>query len=89
MAGHVVATTWWELEDDERLEIAKQIGPDGLTAKPVEILRRYGASAPEWDLPIDYPKAVDFLSKRNASTTTNRNRLLELRVTNFENHLNR
>jgi hypothetical protein len=56
----VVATTWWQIEDEERLEIEEQIGPEGLKSTPVEILRRYGASAPEWDLPSTIEKPWSF-----------------------------
>jgi hypothetical protein len=57
----VVATTWWQPEADCLKLIADSIGPEGLKDEPVKVLRRYEADAVEWEIPIDFPKAVEFL----------------------------
>lgn len=57
----IVVTTWWQPDADCLKLIADQIGPNGLKPEPIKILRRYEADEPEWEIPIDYPRAVEFL----------------------------
>ncbi len=57
----VVVTTWWKSTPECVAEIAKHIGPDGLTDEHVKVMRRYGATDVEIQAPIDYPKAVAYL----------------------------
>jgi predicted ATP-dependent endonuclease of OLD family len=52
-----VITTKWKLSNKEKEFISAEIG-DALQDKPITVYRRYGDSEPQWDLPIDYRKAV-------------------------------
>lgn len=56
----MVVRTKWELSDSERNSIKEIIG-DALLDDPLIIYRRYGDSQPQWELPIDYEKAVENL----------------------------
>lgn len=54
----VVITTLWDIDNEDREIISEELGAEALTSGSVEILRRYGASGPEWSLPIDYAAVV-------------------------------
>ncbi len=56
----VVATTWWRPDADSLKQIAERIGPQGLKDEPVKVLRRYGSTDPDWEVPI----AKSFFSSR-------------------------
>jgi predicted ATP-dependent endonuclease of OLD family len=56
----VVVSTKWTLSDVERKGITEIIG-DALLDTPVTISRRYGDKEAQWEVPIDYQKAVDNL----------------------------
>ncbi len=60
----VVATTWWRPEADCLKLISEEIGAQGLKDQPVMVLRRYEGTDVEWSVPIDDPKAVEFLIER-------------------------
>jgi predicted ATP-dependent endonuclease of OLD family len=55
-----VVSTKWTMTDEEKKAIQDEIG-DALLNKPVVIYHRYVDAAPTWELPIDYPKAVQNL----------------------------
>jgi energy-coupling factor transporter ATP-binding protein EcfA2 len=57
----VVVTTEWTITPEQRAAIVKQIGEAGLKGSTVKIYREYGDPEPQWDLPIDYKAAVDYL----------------------------
>ena len=44
----VVVTTKWTLSDIEKASIENVLGQGALTEAPITILRRFGATEPEW-----------------------------------------
>ena len=88
----VVVTTFWEITDAEKNAISAVFGGEALTGAEVKILRRYGAAAPEWSIPINVTSAITHLvSEANfnaaeqsqlqgavTSTETLRNKLSEI-----------
>lgn len=64
----IVVDTKWNLDDQELVQITEQFGEDCLTGHEVRIFRRYGASQPTWQLPINVKNAVQhLLSEANLS----------------------
>jgi energy-coupling factor transporter ATP-binding protein EcfA2 len=57
----IVATTWWRPGSDCLKLITDRIGAQGLKDEPVMALRRYEGNDVEWSVPIDEPRAVEFL----------------------------
>lgn len=70
-AAVVVSTTWMLSEDDKR-KITADLGPDALGSDSVTILRRYGASGPEWSFPLNYERIVEHVLTESAATATER-----------------
>jgi energy-coupling factor transporter ATP-binding protein EcfA2 len=56
-----VVTTKWTLSDEEKEAIAEKVGATAILDRPVTIIRRYGDTAPQWEFPIDFKKAVENL----------------------------
>src|SRR6266436_97147 len=52
-----VVSTKWTLSDTEKAAIKAEIG-NALTEEPLVISRRYMETEPEWQLPVDFKKAV-------------------------------
>lgn len=59
----IVITTTWELNEEEKKAIAGVAGSGAITSALVTISRRYGQTSPEWSLPVDFKKGVEFLIK--------------------------
>lgn len=55
-----VITTKWLLTDEEIAEISALIG-DSLKGREIIASRRYGDTEVQWEAPVDYVKAVQFL----------------------------
>jgi predicted ATP-dependent endonuclease of OLD family len=71
----VVITTEWSLDDDEKAAIAEVIGPNALQERPVRVLRCYGDTEAQFEAPIDYPAAVEFLINDSRLTASERKQL--------------
>ncbi len=56
----LIVSTKWTLSDSEKAAIKAEIG-NALTDEPVVISRRYMETEPEWQLPVDFKKAVQNL----------------------------
>lgn len=60
-ADAVVITTEWTFTPEQKAAIAEEFGEASVTGDTVTILRRYRATAPEWQLPIDFKRAVEHM----------------------------
>jgi ATPase subunit of ABC transporter with duplicated ATPase domains len=68
----VVVKTKWEIDDEEKRAIIALLGPESLSDATVSVSRRYGSEAPEWELPINYAKAVEHLIEDERLSTEER-----------------
>ena len=57
----IVITTTWNIDEEDEKKIIDELGPNALTSPTVTLLRRYNATAPEWDVPINYAASVQHL----------------------------
>lgn len=56
-----VVCTEWELDDIEAEAITAEFGPEALTSRSVKISRHYDVAALQWELPVNFAKAVAHL----------------------------
>ena len=70
-----VISTKWALSELERKAVAEIVGDEAVTGSEVVISKGYGDAAPEWSLPINFKKAVDFLIKDEKLDATERTAL--------------
>ncbi len=57
----VVVSTKWQLTPEEKAAIVEKIGEKALLDQPVRIYRRYEDKEPQWELPISYKNAIEYL----------------------------
>lgn len=57
----IAITTTWKLADNEIKLIEAEFGPGVVTNRDIQIVRRYDAEGIEWNVSIDYQKAVNKL----------------------------
>lgn len=60
-----VATTWWELEDDDVQSVEDILGADVLLSREVEITSYIGRSGNTWVLKLDEKKCLSNLENRH------------------------
>lgn len=72
----VVITTEWVLSREQRSAIAEQFGEAAVLDAPVIILRRYGAEAPEWQVPVDLKLAIEHLIEDERLSAADRKPLI-------------
>jgi predicted ATPase len=54
----VAVSTKWQLSDDELESIKAELGDGVVTSPVVTVFRRYLAQAPEWNVAVDYKRAI-------------------------------
>lgn len=60
----VVIKTKWELEDNDRAAIERELGEGVVTGKVVTIDKRYEGKGSTWHVPVDYNRVVSLLFRR-------------------------